>query len=97
MASSVGIASNEVQGLAVIAQGTCKVDLIFTDRYLPGPLNEIDLENLALQRRPHLPINLSSGSRTQQLEQGCTPTGLPDIREHGKLPPHKIGATYAAG
>lgn len=57
-----------------LTEGSCKVDLIFADIHLPGPLNGIDLANLVHQRWPHLPIILSSGSRGHQpLKPGCTP------------------------
>ncbi|KPX35952.1 response regulator [Pseudomonas ficuserectae] len=57
-----------------LVEGTCKVDLIFADIHLPGPLNGVDLANLAYKRWPRLPIILSSGSRgLQPLEPGCTP------------------------
>lgn len=60
-----------------LLEGSCKVDLIFSDIHLPGLLNGIDLANLAHQRWPDLPIILSSGSRSQQpLEAGCTPVFL---------------------
>jgi CheY-like chemotaxis protein len=57
-----------------LIDGTFKVDLIFADIHLPGPLNGIDLANLAHKRWPDLPIILSSGSRGHQaLEPGCNP------------------------
>jgi DNA-binding NtrC family response regulator len=57
-----------------LVEGTCKVDLIFADIHLTGPLNGVDLANLAYKRWPGLPIILPSGSRGYQaLEPGCTP------------------------
>jgi CheY-like chemotaxis protein len=60
-----------------LVEGSCTVDLIFSDIHLPGLLGGIDLANLVHQRWPHLPIILSSGSRGHQpLEDGCTPVFL---------------------
>lgn len=60
-----------------LVEGSCNVDLIFSDIHLPGLLSGIDLVNLAHQRWPHLPIILSSGNRSHQpLEAGCTPVFL---------------------
>lgn len=60
-----------------LEEGCGKVDLIFSDIHLPGRLSGVDLANLAHQRWPHIPIILSSGSRSHQpLESGCTPVFL---------------------
>jgi CheY-like chemotaxis protein len=58
----------------VLVEGSCKIDLLFSDIHLPGLLGGIDLANLVHQRWPNLPIILSSGNHGHQpLEPGCTP------------------------
>lgn len=61
-----------------LIKGCSKVDLIFLDIHLPGLLSGIDLANLVHQRWAHLPIILSSGSRSKEsLDSGYTPLFLP--------------------
>ncbi len=53
-------ATNATEAIAIL-EGPARIDLLFTDVVMPGPMNGRQLADVALQRRPKLRVLFTSG------------------------------------
>jgi PAS domain S-box-containing protein len=65
----------------VLLDGGVKVDLVFTDVIMPGGISGIDLARELRERRPDLPVLLTSGYTAQQLIPDALAAGLRVVRK----------------
>jgi PAS domain S-box-containing protein len=65
----------------VLLEGGVKVDLVFSDVIMPGGISGIDLARELRQRRPDLPVLLTSGYTAQQLIPDALAAGLRVVRK----------------
>ena len=80
-------AASATDALGALQNG-CQVDIVFSDVMMPGGTNGIDLAREVRQRRPELPILLTSGfadsigSQAQELDIPVLrkPYSLEDLR-----------------
>ena len=54
-------ASDAVSTLAVIDRGAAPIDLVFSDMVMPGAMDGAALAEAIMQRRPDLPVVLTTG------------------------------------
>jgi signal transduction histidine kinase/CheY-like chemotaxis protein len=54
-------AADAASALAVLDRGAAPIDLVFSDMVMPGPMDGAALAEAVLQRRPDLPIVLTTG------------------------------------
>jgi len=71
-------ADNAESGLAALDRPDLRVDLLFSDIVMPGPMSGYDLAKVAVQRRPGLKVLLTSGFPGSTLRlDGAAPLEFP--------------------